>query len=175
MSERCKVCDRAGCPAVTNDPEPEHTDAPKWECPRCVAITDCAAHAVDWRARALAAEQRAEAAEAERDRMRAALSALPRYMLYLTGHSGSALVTHAVNPNGSWVKVEDVMAIDAYRAGQPATSEAVALTFVRMADGSGYNIIDDGAGIATTKSKVQAARIVAALGAALGRKRSRST
>lgn len=43
---------------------PVHEEEPRDECPGCVAPADCHAHRVDWRARAIAAEIRAEEAEA---------------------------------------------------------------------------------------------------------------
>lgn len=46
-------------------------------------------------------------------------------------------------------------------AAPPATMRGFEV--VRMSDGSGWNILDDGTGIAFTKSKVQADRIAAAL------------
>lgn len=56
MADRCPLCDRAECPTLTT-PNDHGTDiGPRSECPRCVALDDCSAHAVNWRARALAAE-----------------------------------------------------------------------------------------------------------------------
>lgn len=65
-AERCPRCDRDYCP---NFPPVRHdgTEGDR-DCPVCVASRDCDAHAVDWRARALAAES-------ERDALRADLKA----------------------------------------------------------------------------------------------------
>ncbi len=49
----CPTCDREGCPTLQPT---EHIEASRGDCPACVAFGDCYAHAVDWRARALAAE-----------------------------------------------------------------------------------------------------------------------
>jgi hypothetical protein len=53
MTNRCQTCDREGCPAMR---PADHIEGPRTECPRCVAVDDCNAHRVDWRARALDAE-----------------------------------------------------------------------------------------------------------------------
>lgn len=51
---RCPTCDREGCPRFTG--VHEHDGSARYECPGCIAAADCAAHRVDWRARAIAAE-----------------------------------------------------------------------------------------------------------------------
>ncbi len=52
-ADRCPTCDREGCPTLQPT---EHIEASRGECPACAASIDCGRHAVDWRARALAAE-----------------------------------------------------------------------------------------------------------------------
>lgn len=55
--ERCPTCDREACPKLL---PAEHTEECRSDCPRCVAIDDCHAHRVDWRARDIAAEADAQ-------------------------------------------------------------------------------------------------------------------
>lgn len=58
LAHRCERCDRVECPTL--DRAEDHSPG----CQGCLdADRDCAAHAVDWRARAIAAEARIAALE----------------------------------------------------------------------------------------------------------------
>lgn len=132
MSERVE-CDHCGRGRGTEaDFDCESCNVHVHECPACAVLCwrsmggDCADP--DWMRRCLAAEQRAEAAEAERDRMRAVVEAAGAFMpaLHISpGDSGAmrgVWMRHGYDDAGLALSLRD--AIDAYRAGQPATSKA---------------------------------------------------
>lgn len=63
-TQRCPTCDRAECPCLSAFAM-DHVEGHRNDCPPCAASDDCRAHAVDWRARALAAESRLASAPPE--------------------------------------------------------------------------------------------------------------
>ena len=57
MTARCPTCDREGCDSLKMPGwAPYECACGGFDCPLCRAAQDCERHAVDWRARALAAE-----------------------------------------------------------------------------------------------------------------------
>jgi hypothetical protein len=91
---RCPTCDREGCPTLQPT---EHIEASRGECPACAASIDCGRHAVDWRARALAAEADADSlAKASRiiDAILARLGARDTGTGGQTAEAGNARIVH---------------------------------------------------------------------------------
>ena len=98
-ADRCPTCDRDGCPMLQPN---EHIDARRGECPACAASIDCGRHAVDWRARALAAEDRiAQVAEELADDLATAQAEIDRAVAGLAVASmlpSSSRLRHGATP-----------------------------------------------------------------------------
>jgi hypothetical protein len=84
-TERCEHCERP----MATAPDWDLADCPRcsgdladggctcgWDGERCWQAVDCAAHAIDWRTRARDEARRADAAETERDVLRARVAEL---------------------------------------------------------------------------------------------------
>lgn len=102
---RCERCDREDCPTLTAVPHvriSEYMDAPE-ECPGCIADPehkageDCKRHAVDWRARALAAEADAVKSEAYGDIAVAASDAALAALAKINDIRNSIVGTQQIN------------------------------------------------------------------------------